>query len=42
MEDLVAVGVPDSGDERLVAQQRLELARVLPDAVPPDIDRELG
>ena len=35
MQDLVAVGVPDAGDELLVLQEVLQLARVLPDARPP-------
>ena len=38
MEDLIAVGVADAGDERLVAQQVLELARMPSDAVAPDRD----
>ena len=37
MEDLVAVGVADPGDERLVAQQVLELARMAADPLAPDV-----
>ena len=40
MEDLVAVGVADPGHERLVAEQVLELARVAPDPVAPDLEGE--
>ena len=38
VEDLVAVGVADAGDERLVAQQVLELARMAPDPLAPDLE----
>ena len=38
VQDLVAVGVADPGHERLVAQQVLELARMAPDPVPPDLE----
>ena len=38
MQDLVAVGVADAGHERLVAQQVLELARVPPDPLAPDLE----
>ena len=38
MEDLVAVGVADPGHERLVAQQVLELARMAPDPLAPDLE----
>ena len=38
VEDLVAVGVADPGHERLVAQQVLELARMAPDPLPPDVE----
>ena len=37
-QDLVAVRVADPGDERLVAQQVLELARMTPDPVAPDLE----
>ena len=40
VEDLVAVGVADAGDERLVAEQVLELARVAPDPLAPDVEGE--
>ena len=40
MQDLVAVGVADAGDERLVAQQVLELTRMAPDPVAPDLERQ--
>ena len=40
MQDLVAVGVADAGDERLVAQQVLELARMAPDPLAPDLERQ--
>ena len=40
MQDLIAVCVTDAGDERLVAKQVLELARMAPDALPPDIERQ--
>ena len=40
MQDLVAVGVADAGHERLVLQQVLELARVPPDPLAPDLERQ--
>ena len=40
VEDLVAVGVADPGDERLVLQQVLQLARMAPDPLPPDVERQ--
>ena len=40
MEDLVAVGIADPGHEGLVPQERLQLARVAPDALAPDLQRE--
>ena len=38
VEDLVAVGIADAGDEGLVAEQVLELARMVPDPLPPDLE----
>ena len=38
MEDLVAVGVADPGDELLVLEQVLELARMAPDPRPPLVE----
>src|SRR6185369_15169719 len=40
MEDLVAVGVADAGDEGLVPEEALELARVAPNAGPPLVERQ--
>ena len=40
VEDLVAVGIADSGDERLVPQQVLELAGVPADPIPPSLEGE--
>ena len=42
VQDLVAVGVADPGHERLVAEQVLELARMPPDPLAPDIERQRG
>ena len=42
MEDLVAVGVADPGDERLVLEQVLQLARMAPDPLAPDLERQAG
>ena len=40
MEDLVAVGIADAGDERLVPEQVLELPGMAPDPLAPDVKRE--
>ena len=40
VEDLVAVGVPDARDERLVAEQVLELAGMSPDPIAPHLERQ--
>ena len=40
-QDLVAVGVADAGHETLVAQQRLQLAGVAPDALAEGVEGEL-
>ena len=42
MENLVGVGVPIPGDERLVSEQVLQLAVVPPDPRPPDLEGQPG
>ena len=38
VQDLVAIGIADARHECLVAQQVLELARMSPDPLPPDLE----